>query len=252
MLEVREGWRGLQQGEECEYLFPAGEQLKRVLETSVSRYPAQDGRFLQVYPPLLPLPSLSLLSPLSPPPSLSLSPPLSPHLLLPPFQISGFSFGFNGTKAAGDRVEWIKVDGLPIDYQRKYTAATKVEEERGREGGRGKEGERGRGRGRGREGGRGREEKRGEQEGKRGRGVLSGVGQSWAANRLPEEVYGRYKGRGREGGRGKEGERGRGRGGGREGGRGREEKRGEQEGKRRSGVGELGSQGLQRVYGLQR
>lgn len=63
-----------------------GKQLKEVLEISVGRYPAQDGRFLQ---------------------------------------ISGFSFGFNPDKPTGERVEWIKIDGEPIDMEKKYTAATK-------------------------------------------------------------------------------------------------------------------------------
>eukprot|EP00026_Physarum_polycephalum_P007588 Phypoly_transcript_07652.p1 GENE.Phypoly_transcript_07652~~Phypoly_transcript_07652.p1 ORF type:complete len:463 (+),score=75.40 Phypoly_transcript_07652:44-1390(+) len=65
-----------------------GQQLKSVLETSVSRYPAQDGRFLQ---------------------------------------IAGFSFGFNPEKPAGERVEWIKREGVPIDLNAKYVAATKAE-----------------------------------------------------------------------------------------------------------------------------
>jgi len=64
-----------------------GKQLKDTLETSVSRYPAQDGRFLQ---------------------------------------ISGFNFGFNPEKPAGERVEWIKINDEPLDLNKKYLAATKA------------------------------------------------------------------------------------------------------------------------------
>ena len=72
-------------------------------------------------------------------------------------------------------MEWIKVDGLPIDYQRKYTAATKVEEERGREGGRE----------RGREGGREREkEGEGERRRGRGRGEEGERGFEWSGSEL--------------------------------------------------------------------
>lgn len=64
-----------------------GQQLKNVLEISVGRYPAQDGRFLQ---------------------------------------ISGFSFGFNPNKPTGERVEWVKIGDEPLDLEKKYSAATKA------------------------------------------------------------------------------------------------------------------------------
>jgi len=64
-----------------------GQQLKEALEVAVGRYPAQDGRFVQ---------------------------------------ISGFKFGFNPDKPTGSRVEWVLVNGEPLDHEKKYTAATKA------------------------------------------------------------------------------------------------------------------------------
>jgi len=63
-----------------------GQQLWDALEVSVGRYPAQDGRFLQV---------------------------------------SGFKFGFDPDKPPGQRVLWAQVNDQPLDREKSYTAATK-------------------------------------------------------------------------------------------------------------------------------
>jgi len=64
-----------------------GAKLKEALEASVGKWPVQEGRFSQV---------------------------------------SGIKFAFDPTKPAGSRVEWVEVNGKPLDLAQSYTAATKV------------------------------------------------------------------------------------------------------------------------------
>ncbi|KAM0326577.1 hypothetical protein ACHAQA_006446 [Verticillium albo-atrum] len=72
-----------------------GSQLRDALENSVSMYPAQEGRFPQV---------------------------------------SNIEFEFDPSKAAGARVNWVRLGGAPLDDEKKYVLATRGYMARGKDG----------------------------------------------------------------------------------------------------------------------
>ncbi|PWY88238.1 Metallo-dependent phosphatase [Aspergillus heteromorphus CBS 117.55] len=49
-------------------------------------------------------------------------------------QVSNIAFSYNPSAPSGSRINWAKVDGAPIDYNRKYTLATRGYMARGKDG----------------------------------------------------------------------------------------------------------------------
>ena len=79
----------------CVVITLTGRALLSALENSVSKLPAQEGRFCQV---------------------------------------SGLQFGYDPNRKEGDRVRWVKVGGQELEMERRYSCATRSYMARGKDG----------------------------------------------------------------------------------------------------------------------